>query len=73
MSVEAWLGRWWGIDPTNPTEIGERHVAVARGPDYADVAPVEGVFAGHGEHVTEVSVTITRVARPPGRPITRVA
>jgi len=60
--IEAWLGRWWGLDPTNATEIGVRHVAVARGRDYADVAPVKGVFAGRAHHDTEVSVSIARVA-----------
>jgi transglutaminase-like putative cysteine protease len=60
--IESWLGQWWGLDPTNATEIGERHVAVARGRDYADVAPVKGVFAGRADHSTKVSVSITRVA-----------
>jgi transglutaminase-like putative cysteine protease len=60
--VEAWLGGWWGLDPTNATQIGERHVSVARGRDYADVAPVKGVFAGRAQHSTDVAVSITRVA-----------
>ena len=60
--IEAWLGRWWGLDPTNATEIGVRHVVVARGRDYADVAPVKGVFAGPAHHDTAASVSIERVA-----------
>jgi transglutaminase-like putative cysteine protease len=60
--VEAWLGQWWGFDPTNATEIGERHVSVARGRDYADVAPVKGIFAGRAQHTTDVVVSITRMA-----------
>jgi transglutaminase-like putative cysteine protease len=58
--VEAWAGDWWGLDPTNGTDIGRRHVVVARGRDYADVAPVRGVYAGGAEHDTEVAVRITR-------------
>lgn len=60
--VECWLGDWWGFDPTNALEIGRRHVLVARGRDYADVAPVKGVYAGSADHAAEATVTITRSA-----------
>ena len=60
--VEAWLGDWWGWDPTNGVGVGHRHVVVARGRDYADVAPVRGIYAGGARHETEVSVRITRTA-----------
>lgn len=60
--VEAWVGDWWGLDPTNDCDIGVRHVVVARGRDYADVAPVRGVYAGSAEHRASVSVTVTRAA-----------
>lgn len=60
--VEAWLGDWWGWDPTNGVDVGHRHVVVARGRDYADVAPVRGIYAGGAEHETAVSVRITRMA-----------
>ena len=33
--VEVWTGKWWGYDPTNDCPVGERHVAVGRGRDYA--------------------------------------
>jgi transglutaminase-like putative cysteine protease len=59
--VEAWTGEWWGFDPTNNIEIGHRHVGVARGRDYADVAPLRGVHAGGGEASLEVEVTLTRL------------
>jgi len=58
--IEAWAGRWWGRDPTHDVDIGQRHVVIARGRDYGDVAPVKGVYAGTAEHDTSVVVTITR-------------
>ncbi len=58
--IEAWAGDWWGLDPTNEVDIGLRHVVVARGRDYADVAPVKGIYAGNATHDTSVSVKITR-------------
>jgi transglutaminase-like putative cysteine protease len=60
--VEAWTGSWRGIDPTNHIGIGLRHVVVARGRDYADVAPVRGIYAGSAEHETSVAVAVTRTA-----------
>jgi transglutaminase-like putative cysteine protease len=59
--VEAWTGGWWGIDPTNDTLAGRRHVIVARGRDYADVPPIKGVYAGPAQQQMTVSVRITRV------------
>ena len=40
--------------------MGERHVAVGRGRDYADVPPVKGIYAGNAEHAMRVTVRITR-------------
>ena len=60
--VEAWVGDWWGLDPTNGEGIGVRHVVVARGRDYADVTPVRGVYAGRATHEASVTVQVTRVA-----------
>jgi transglutaminase-like putative cysteine protease len=60
--IEAWAGGWWGLDPTHDTDIGLRHVVVARARDYADVAPMKGVYAGTAEHETSVVVGITRTA-----------
>jgi hypothetical protein len=40
--------------------VGERHVAVGRGRDYADVPPVKGIYAGNAEHTMSVKVHITR-------------
>ena len=60
--VEAWVGGWWGFDPTNATPAGERHVIVARGRDYTDVPPLKGVYAGGGSQHLAVSVQVTRLA-----------
>jgi transglutaminase-like putative cysteine protease len=60
--IEAWAGGWWGHDPTHDVEIGLRHVVVARARDYADVAPMRGVYAGTADHETSVVVSITRTA-----------
>ncbi len=59
--VEAWLGGWWGFDPTNLAPAGERHVVVARGRDYTDVSPIKGVYAGGGAQHLSVSVMVTRL------------
>jgi transglutaminase-like putative cysteine protease len=59
--IELWTGRWWGYDPTNDLPVGQRHIAVGRGRDYADVAPVRGIYAGNAENTMRVTVRITRV------------
>lgn len=49
--VEVWTGPqtgWIGFDPTNGCFAGEDHVLVARGRDYADVAPIDGVLITSG-------------------------
>lgn len=60
--VEAWIGGWWGWDPTNGIGIGERHVVVARGRHYGDVPPLKGVYAGGVSHPVGVQVEITRLS-----------
>ncbi|MBP2474125.1 transglutaminase-like putative cysteine protease [Crossiella equi] len=60
--IEAWTGGWWGYDPTNDVPIGSRHVRVALGRDYADVAPLKGIYSGGGSSALEVTVDITRLA-----------
>ena len=52
---------WIGIDPTNSCLAAERHVQVAVGRDYHDVAPTRGVFVGDGESRLDVEVRIRRV------------
>lgn len=59
--VEWWGHDWYGIDPTIGWPVGERHVLVARGRDYADVAPVKGVYHGGPTVGLDVDVRLTRV------------
>lgn len=58
--VEVWTGKWWGYDPTNDCPVGQRHVAVGRGRDYADVPPVKGIYAGNAENAMRVVVRMAR-------------
>ena len=60
--IEAWVGDWHPLDPTSGRAVGERHVLVARGRDYADVAPLKGVYHGGPSVSLDVSVELTRVA-----------
>jgi hypothetical protein len=60
--VEAFLPstRWFGIDPTNNIEAGERHIAAAVGRDYNDVPPSRGVYKGEAESELAVAVSVRR-------------
>lgn len=60
--IEAWTGGWWGYDPTNDIEIGNRHVWVAVGRDYSDVSPLKGIYSGGKAAALDVSVEMTRLA-----------
>jgi transglutaminase-like putative cysteine protease len=59
--VEWWDGTWTGHDPTNGVPVGERHVLVARGREYADVPPLKGVYSGAPSSSLGVTVDITRL------------
>jgi transglutaminase-like putative cysteine protease len=59
--VEVWTGDWWACDPTNGALVGERHVLVGRGRDYADVAPLRGIYTGGGSSGLGVTVEIERL------------
>lgn len=50
---------WIGYDPTNATLADERHVKIAVGRDYEDVAPVEGGYRGIGSSRMEVAVDLS--------------
>jgi transglutaminase-like putative cysteine protease len=62
--VMVWCGEatgWRGFDPTNAIQVGDDHVFLAVGRDYADIAPVAGVvFASGGQHI-EVAVDVIPV------------
>jgi transglutaminase-like putative cysteine protease len=47
---------WIGFDPTNNAPVGDRHILVAVGRDYADVPPTRGVFKGDAD--TELGVAV---------------
>lgn len=56
---------WIDFDPTNNLRPGEGHVTVAWGRDYSDVAPLNGVVTGGGDHAVEVGVDVTPQADKP--------
>jgi transglutaminase-like putative cysteine protease len=58
--VEWWCGTWFAWDPTHGVVPGERHVVLARGRDYADVAPLRGIYHGAPAVALEVQVELTR-------------
>ena len=55
---------WVGFDPTNRSLADDRHVRIAVGRDYGDVAPTRGVFQGVAE--TRLDVNIGMSLRPAG-------
>lgn len=59
--VEFWAGEWLPLDPSNLSEVAERHVLVARGRDYADVRPLAGIYSGPAAEGLGVSVELTRL------------
>jgi transglutaminase-like putative cysteine protease len=60
--VEAWVGDWMPFDVTNGSAVGPRHVVVGRARDYADLAPLNGIFHGGPAKSLGVSVELTRLA-----------
>lgn len=60
--VEWWAGQWVGHDPTNDIDAGPHHVVLGRGREYADVAPVRGIYAGGATQSLDVRVRITQEA-----------
>ena len=62
--VALWCGPafgWLGLDPTNAVAVGDDHIVVARGRDYSDVPPVEGVILSSGGHKLDVEVDVIPV------------
>ena len=52
---------WIDLDPTNDCLVGDRHITVANGRDFADVSPIKGVILGGGQHAVSVSVDVLRL------------
>lgn len=59
--VEFWAGEWIAVDPTSLADVGNRHVLLARGRDYADVRPLSGVYSGPAAEQFGVTVEVTRL------------
>ena len=58
--VSVWLPAlgWVDFDPTNNCLCDERHVVLAWGRDYQEVAPVRGVVLGGGRQQIQVGVDV---------------
>ncbi len=55
---------WVAYDPTNDCPADERHVTVAVGRDYTDVAPVRGTLLGGNGQRLAVAVTMVAPSAP---------
>jgi transglutaminase-like putative cysteine protease len=79
-ATHAWVSVWCGpgvgwvdLDPTNDMICGDDHIVTARGRDYADVSPLDGVIVASGGQSLSVKVDVepvtaeTRAARRAGR------
>lgn len=64
--VEAYVPSfgWVEVDPTNDCLADERHIVVAVGRDYADVAPIRGLHSGGSGGSLDVSVTMVAPSKP---------
>jgi transglutaminase-like putative cysteine protease len=60
--IAAFTGTVWPLDPTSLAPVAERHIRVAAGRDYHDVAPFRGIYAGHAKQELEVEVELVRTA-----------
>jgi transglutaminase-like putative cysteine protease len=49
---------WVDFDPTNDAVVGDSHITIGWGRDYADICPIQGVFVGGGEHSMNVGVDV---------------
>jgi transglutaminase-like putative cysteine protease len=51
---------WVAADPTNRVLVGENHVKIGHGREYADVPPIKGVFRGGADAELSAAVKMTR-------------
>jgi len=58
---------WTAFDPTLGKPVGMRHVRVAYGRDYGDVAPVRGVYKGQAGQSLAVDVRVRPALDDEGR------
>ena len=62
--VSLWCGQefgWRDLDPTHALFIGDDHIVVAIGRDYADVSPIDGVILASGAQKLSVRVDVIPV------------
>ena len=74
--VSLWCGEafgWLDFDPTNALMAGNDHIVIARGRDYADVSPIDGVILASGNQTLIVSVDVAPSQRMASDPPPRVA
>jgi len=70
--VDLWCGEdlgWVGLDPTNALVAAGDHIVLARGRDYADVAPIGGVVLGPGGQEIKVGVDVIPLGQDSEDPI----
>jgi len=67
-ATHAWVQLWCGgglgavgLDPTNDMMIGDDHIILAHGRDYADISPVDGIIIGSREQDVDVKVDVVPV------------
>ena len=60
-------GTWVPLDPTLGKSVGLRHIRVAYGRDYGDVAPVRGVYKGRAGQQLSVDVRVRPALDDAGR------
>ena len=49
---------WFGLDPTNACGVRDDHIELARGRDYGDVAPIDGIVTAPGGQKLKVEVDV---------------
>jgi transglutaminase-like putative cysteine protease len=64
-AMHAWVSLWCGqehgwidLDPTNDMLIGNDHIILAKGRDYADISPVSGIVLGASDQAIDVKVDV---------------
>jgi transglutaminase-like putative cysteine protease len=74
-AMHAWVSIWCGadvgwvdLDPTNSMLIGNDHIVLARGRDYADISPVAGIILGTREQDVDVEVDVIPRGEDPPEP-----
>ncbi|MER2264599.1 transglutaminase family protein [Methylobacterium oxalidis] len=63
--VALWCdGVWHGLDPTNGVGVRDHHIVVARGRDYGDVSPIDGIVTASGPQKLRVEVDVVPEDEP---------